>query len=230
MNRRRMKNRNWMQFSILIIYNASQPLQQVQIVKSVLRLGQAHPWRWPSHRHRHTGIRYWSHCLTRSLAPMHCHALLTSRKFTLQLPESTLWAPHRNFSAKQHSKELERERRRERRFLCSSWLAHPPSRGSHPTSRLFLRINARNNILFWPSSKDWKMPTNIFGSLWRLCAGHSVWLPDTLCVCVCLCVSMCVYASVACSLLLSALWCCKQHTVVMLSLNIYLFFFVPLIW
>lgn len=63
--------------------------------------------------------------------------------------------------------------------------AHPPSRSGgkcHPTGRLYLRINARNNILFWASSKDWKMPTNIFGSLCRLYATVHV---QNVCVCVC---------------------------------------------
>lgn len=83
-----------MQFSILIIYNASQPLQQVQIVKSVLRLGRGPPMAMAQPQAQ--ALAHWHTVLValanpiRSLAPMHCHALLTSRKFTLQLPESKL--------------------------------------------------------------------------------------------------------------------------------------------
>lgn len=111
------------------------------------------------------------------LAPWgHCHALLTSRKFTLQLPvcqsvrfASTTPQPQPTGSGVGCTGIGNGHRG----GGIGKSTAHPPSRSGgkcHPTGRLYLRINARNNILFWASSKDWKMPTNIFGSLCRLYA------------------------------------------------------------
>lgn len=176
----------------------------------------------PPMAHKEQGIPCHGIYLPLKIAPVaplapwgHCHALLTSRKFTLQLPvcqsvrfASTTPQPQTTGSG----------------VGCTGGIgigfgggevgkssAHPPSRSGgkcHPTGRLYLRINARNNILFWASSKDWKMPTNIFGSLCRLCATVC-----TKCMCVCAHVhgfALYVVPKTVVTISLLSLWRCSR--------------------